>query len=411
MHVYFRLAQLHPPPLLPNLRHLYCPSTSQPDFLISGICLFLSPSLQCLDFGNISSVEDKLCGTLLHTLHCDGAEMEKIFLKGMGLSPDTISMVVKFEHLKVLELVGMGKALTLDVLEKIGALPWLVDLVLDFTDNDTILPLLTKDLGLKDLKVLFITAPVAFVRSFLPKISTTSLEHFACSSPSHPPSDKKVLLEEVVQRWGQTLKKLYLIYQQTQVEAGGPLLIENLPVSSLAPLLPLRNLESLRLDGYAMDLSDDDIQNFATAWPALTALALPYTPAAHPRPSINSLRTLAEQLPKLRQLRIPLNTSDSVPTFVSPGVPHALGHGHELEQLTVASGGESWELRDLLHFARHVDYLFPRLKGVFAYEGGGGHGRDRETDATRWTQVDELIMTYQAVRRETLSQLSRTSGS
>ncbi|KAF8905952.1 hypothetical protein CPB84DRAFT_1844591 [Gymnopilus junonius] len=89
MHVYFRLAQLHKPPILPSLRYLHCPSTSQRDFLISGICLFLSPSLEALEFNGISNVEDKLCGTMLHTLFCDGAEMEKIILIGRGLSLDT----------------------------------------------------------------------------------------------------------------------------------------------------------------------------------------------------------------------------------------------------------------------------------------------------------------------------------
>ncbi|KAF8881393.1 hypothetical protein CPB84DRAFT_1751183 [Gymnopilus junonius] len=93
---------------------------------------------------------------MLHTLFCDGAEMEKIILIGRGLSLDTVSMVAKFEHLRVLELVGMGEALDIDVLECIGALPSLVSLTLDFTES-TIVLTLEKDIGLKDLKSLTVT--------------------------------------------------------------------------------------------------------------------------------------------------------------------------------------------------------------------------------------------------------------
>ena len=383
MHVYFRLAQLRSAPLLPSLRHLHCPAVNQSDFLISGICLFLSPSLQTLEFESISSVEDKLCGTVLHTLYSDGARMEKIILRGQGLSRDTLCMAIKFEHLRELELGGMGKSLDLPLLEEIGALPWLIDLVVDFT-NSTIPPL-QEDIGLKDLKSLMITAPIPFIQSFLPHIATPYLETFVVIAPSNPPVDKKDFLEEVVSRWGDSLSRIALVHLPSD-EA-----VEELTVAGLAPLLPLRRLTYLRLEGYSMELTDNHILEFAKAWPLMTTLLLPFISAGHPRPTTISLRTIASLFPHLRNLRIPLDTGDPV-SFVSTGVSHT--PPHELHTLTIASADDPWELRDLLHLARHIDYFFPRLRLVNAYENH---------DAERWFQVHEMIQMYQTVRQEAVA--------
>ncbi|KDR66436.1 hypothetical protein GALMADRAFT_147866 [Galerina marginata CBS 339.88] len=383
MHVYFRLAQLRATPILPSLRHLHCPSTSQNDFLISGICLFLSPSLQTLEFENISNVEDKLCGTVLYTLSSDGAQMEKIILRGRGLSRDTVSMAIKFEHLRELELAGMGTALDLDIIEKIGTLPWLVDLAIDFTDS-TMAPL-DKDIGLKDLKSFMITAPVPFIQAFLPHIATPHLETFVAVSPTNPPVDKKDFLEEVVSRWKDTLRRIALVHQQVDEN------IEELNMAVLSPLLPLQKLTYLRLEGYSMELTDENIGDIARAWPDMTTLLLPFIGTGNPRPTITSLRTLAQLSPKLRHLRIPLNTSDAL-TFVSTGAPHT--PAHDLQALTIASADDPWELRDMLHLARHIDYLFPRLRSVYPYEGH---------DVDRWLQVHEMIQMYQTVRQEAVA--------
>ncbi|KAF8873674.1 hypothetical protein CPB84DRAFT_1853931 [Gymnopilus junonius] len=106
------------------------------------------------------------------------------------------------------------------VAKAIGALPSLVSLTLDFTES-TIVLTLEKDIGLKDLKSLTVTAPLPFTRSFLPKISTTALESLGAMCPSQPPSNKKEFLEEVVERWGETLHRVELVHQQVQVDAGG----------------------------------------------------------------------------------------------------------------------------------------------------------------------------------------------
>jgi len=385
MHVYFRIAQLRSTPLLPSLRHLHCPSTSQNDFLISGICLFLSPSLQTLQLENISNVEDKLCGTVLHTLASDGAQIERIVLRGRGLSMDTVWKAVKFEHLNLLQLSGMGDAINLEIMEKIGSLPWLVNLGIDFTESP--MAPLVQDIGLKDLNSLMITAPAPFIQAFLSHIATTQLETFIAVVPSNPPADKKEFLTKVVDRWGSTLRRIELLHQQLEEPAA----IEHLHIDALAALVPLRKLTCLRLDGYAMELTDENISDMAIAWPEMITLLLPFISAIRPRPTMSSLRLFARLCPNLRYLTLPLNIGDPEP-FISTGVAHT--PVHNLHTLTIASADDPLDLRDLLHIARHIDYLFPKLKSLFPY--------DRH-DADRWIQVHDMIQMYQAVRQEAIA--------
>ena len=86
-----------------------------------------------------------------------------------------------------------------------------------------------------------------------------------------------------------------------------------------------------------------------------------------------------------------------LPPFVSTGIPHT--PTHQLHTLTIASPDDPWDLRDLLHVARHIDYLFPKLKSLFPYErNGDGPGHDE-----RWTQVHDMIQMYQAVRQEAIA--------
>ena len=135
MHVYFRIAQLRKEPLLPCLRLLKCPHISQDDFLISSICLFLTPSLKVLDFEKITGVEDKLIGTFLHTLLCEGARIESVSLVGEGLTRDTLGYLGKCTWLRSLVVNGMGRHVGIEVVRSLGRLRGLERLNLDLEES------------------------------------------------------------------------------------------------------------------------------------------------------------------------------------------------------------------------------------------------------------------------------------
>ncbi|KAF6758037.1 hypothetical protein DFP72DRAFT_889748 [Ephemerocybe angulata] len=415
MHVYFRIAQLRSTPLLSALRHLYCPDISQTDFLISGVCLFLSPSLQTLEFYKITSVEDKLTGTFLHTLWNDGTQLETVGFRGTGLSPGTLDLILNFHTLRQLELTGMGPAIELDWLKRLGEMPKLRDLALDFTNSR--IESIEEDLGYRNLKSLMITASLAFTRSFIPHISTSGLEVIVAASSSDTQAERVAFIRDVIERWGATLRDFSLVHINSESA-------EEIHMVTIAPLIPLKQLTGFRLEGYSIDLTDDNLRIFGSAWPNLTKLLLPYVAGSdRVRPTIESLKILAALCPDLKHLRLPLDTTE-LPAFVPPPTPYipplpvpespamviddtAEGappplqplsivrkrQPHGLQKLTIATSDDTWESKDQLHLARFIDYLFPRLQYVSPFEGH---------DLDRWTHIHDIVQAFQTVRRETL---------
>ncbi|KAF8994410.1 hypothetical protein BDQ17DRAFT_1366989 [Cyathus striatus] len=229
MHVYFRVAQLRNSPLLPELQYLLCPSLSQSDILIPAICLFLSPSLQSIQFGEITSIEDKL-----------GAELENVILKGErdALSKDSLSFLTRFRHLKKLELCGMGRSLYPELLQGLGTLAYLEQLDIDFRHCP--LKSLDEEIGMSSLKRLSIKAPISWTAAFLSRIALGDV-------------DTKTALEDIAARLGEVLL-----------------------TSSLIPLLTLHELRYVCLEG-------DDVKIFAYSWPKIQYLLLPFAPMGFPR--------------------------------------------------------------------------------------------------------------------------------
>lgn len=430
MHVYFRVAQLHTGPLLPALRHLYCPDISQGDFLISGVCLFLSPSLQTLEFFKITPVEDKLTGTFLHTLWTDGAQLETISFRGNGLSPGTLDLILNFDSLRSLELTGMGAAFELQWLKKLSMMPKLDDLALDFTDSR--IEVVEEDLEFRYLRSIMITAPLAFTRAFLPRITTSILEMIVAASSSDNASDRIAYVAYVVGRWGATLRDFSLVHCNNETP-------EEIQLVTISPLLPLKHLTGFRLEGYVMDIIDDNMRHLGAAWPNLTKLLLPYTVGGERvRPTVDSLQILSELCPRLQHLRLPINTAltprflppaltpyHSYPMWGSPLSETSLDEAwtdasasdtsamsspsmmsstglaarrkkppHRLQRLTLSTSDDHAPTKDQLNFARHIDYFFPFIQNVCAFEGH---------DEERWNHIHEIVQSFQAVRRETVA--------
>ena len=163
--------------------------------------------------------------------------------------------------------------------------------------------------------------------------------------------------------WKDTLRHIALVHHWHQL-AEFP--VEHIDIDTLAPLILLWQLTYLRLEGYAMELTDDNISDMTIAWPEIDTLLHPFVNAIHLWPTIASLCTIACRCPNLRYLTIPLNTLDLAP-FISTRVLHT--PVHELHTLTIANADDPLDPRDLLHAAWQIDYLFPKLKILSSYEG------------------------------------------
>ncbi|KAH9474473.1 hypothetical protein JR316_0012932 [Psilocybe cubensis] len=402
LHTYFRLAQLHPEPLFPNLHIL------QADFLVSGICLFFCDSLRELTLDTLTEVEDKLCGTVLDSLSEIGARLQKIVLNGIGLSRDTVRMVLNFDSVRHLELEGMGQAINMEILEGICALQNLSFLAIDFKNSILLLPELQTlmamgDTGfwLRGLRTLTISGPLHFSIMFVRRIASQNLEvlisyTYAPLAPAHSPSagEKQDFIEMVAEKWKNTLTHFeFQLFPALPLTEENDVPTEELSTSALTPLLSLRGLKYLRFLGYVMEISDEEICRCARAWPELTVFILPYGMPGRPRPTVAALAMLAKYTPKLKYLTISLQTTgrrfDAGPFANDPGLRH------NLHTLTVVNpSDDAWELTDALHFARHIDHFFPNLVSLASF---------RTVDEAKWSQVYDIIRMYQSVRRDAVN--------
>lgn len=415
MHVYFRIAQLRQTPLLPSLRHLKCPHMSPDDFLISSICLFLTSSLKFLYFEQITGVEDKLIGTFLHTLLCEGAKIQEVTLIGEGLTRDTLGYLGRCMCLRSLIVRGMGKHVGIEVIRSLGRLPGLERLELDLDESGllTVMPesrwnetlagqvpagtasrghsaakvVMNKgadegEFGFRELTWLELTAPLSFVKTFHLQIGTTQLRHIGFESSLEDGVDIRDLFTCVARRWRDTVT--YIRMMHTPVSHN---LIPRVSMDALSPLFGLTQLKHLEIGSYAMEMTNLDVQDMADApWAnKIHTLRLPFVSTDMVRPGISALQVLSRRCPELRYLRIPISTGEN------PRLEEEEGRTglHRLQVLTVANSDERLPLVPALRLARIIDQLFPFLERVCV--------QGEETEGGRWAQVHAMIKMYQSV--------------
>lgn len=410
MHVYFRIAQLRKQPLLPSLRHLKCPHISQDDFLISSICLFLTPSLKILDFEKITGVEDKLIGTFLHTLLCEGARIERIELVGEGLTRDTLMYLGRCIHLRSLVVSGMGRYVDLEIVKNLGRIPGLEELDLDLEESgllsvneSDVVPSsswqdgsgvtviggssIEGELGFRELMRLEFIAPLSFIKTFVMQIGTTQLKHIGFESSTEGAVDRRDLLTCIVRRWKDTLTYIRMVHN-AETSSEDDIIPPTITMDTISPLLKVPKIKHFEVDGYSLELRDSNMTEMANAWPNIHTLHLPFMGTGTQRPSVISLQTLSKQCLELKYLTLPLDTSEFTV------LQEARISLHRLQMLTVASPDEPWELRRAMRLARVVDHLFPFLGKVRA------HPEEREEG--KWQQVHQMVKMCQSVRSEAM---------
>lgn len=380
-HVYFRVSQFHSTPLLPSIQHLQFRHSIQNDFLTLGVCLFLSPSLQSVEFDGIKS--DKLCGTFFDALICESAPLQSVTLRGQGLSKDTLDLAIRFQGIRSLEIDG--SFIDVDWLKEAGALPSLLHLNLNFLDSP--ISAFDFDLGFKNVKKLIITGPLPLIDSFLMHTSTKHLEYFDCRvSAGVAKPAYEGLTYRVVTRWKETLRQfsIAVIFQEHRKD--------EFPASALLTLGSVDCLQSVRVVNYfTTSLTDEIIVELASGWPEITELLLPDSPPGFSLPTVTSLQALAERCPHLAHLRIPFND-------LAPDLP-PLSHGglkHGLKTLTNARFINPGDISDYLRLGRHIDRLFPGLKVV--NKGEAGHWG---FNYVKWKELYDAVSLCQTIRRET----------
>ncbi|KXN87630.1 hypothetical protein AN958_08334 [Leucoagaricus sp. SymC.cos] len=225
-------------------------------------------------------------------------------------------------------------------------------------------------------------------------ISTTQLHHLGIESSYEGEMGQRELLTCLARRWKDTLTYIRMLHT---TDDGADIEPPNtdpptITMDTISPLLNLHKLEHLEIDGYALELTDSNVGDMATAWSEIHTLHLPFMGNGTQRPGVSALQMLAERCLALRYLTIPLDAND-------------FGHGqqqegpkknseHPLQVLTVASPDEAWELGRVTRLARVIDHLFPSLVKVKTLEGDRGEGD------LCWSQVHQLVKLCQDMRAE-----------
>jgi hypothetical protein len=378
-HTKVRLAQLWHSPLLPALKRFTCPEVRAPGLFIHF--LFLSPTIKCIELKDVSDGEDEAVGTLLSTISCEVPSLKRLILWG-GLSAQSLSYVAQLKNLQSLELLGLGLTIEPQFIEQLATLTYLKTLFLDLGGSSyTAFP---SHGGFHALKDLTIIAWFSLVESILTDVSS-SLVSLAFTAPAGPPAqgwtnECTSLLSMVSQRWPTSLTSI-------TVDHIGSWEDVTLSVTVLLPLLRLSNLERLRVHNFVPSLTDEDIRQFAMAWPLLKSLHLPFeNDDASPKPSFTAIYTLANLCPGLKFLQIPLDTASIPPlSDYKPAI-------HYLQSLSIGSHNAELGLSESLLVARHLDRLFPHLE-VLQHLG---------RDVHMWDKILTMMQTFRAVRVDDL---------
>jgi hypothetical protein len=378
-HTKVRLAQIWRSPLLPALKRFICPEVRAPGLFIHF--LFLSPTIKCIELKDVTDGEDEAVGSLLATIACEVPSLKRLILWG-GLSGQSLAYVAQLKNLQELELLGLGLTIEPQFIEQLGTLMYLKNIFLDLQGSPYgAFP--TRG-GFHALKHLSIIAWFSLVEGILTDVSS-ELASLAVTAPPGPPlqgwpHDCTSLLTMVSQRWPTSLTSI-------TVDHIGPWDDETLPMTVISPVFRLSNLQRLRVDNFVLSVTDEEIRQFAAAWPSLKSLHLPFDhDPSVPKPSLTAIYTLANHCPGLKVLHIPLTTASIPP--LSDYKPTT----HYLRSLSIGSHNTQLGLQDSLLVARHLDRLFPELKTLEHL------GRDLDM----WDKILTMMQTFRAVRLDDL---------
>lgn len=393
-YTYDRLNQLRTSPLLPSLRIFRCASipTSSPPIL-----LFLSPSLQLVEFSGISGDDALLVRVFLSALVIEAPKLKHIILQGQ-LSEHALRFVPDFRFLRSVELLQSDQPQSILSLECIRSLPHLKNLTAVLRGATP-----RNGTGFRQLKNLHLTGNPEVLSSIIEGVAASQVESVSLALSSsairlsggggggkkdrgyskhhggRPPLTRRHLLTEclalICARWSNSICSV-AIEHVPDSDCDDAVCLDD-----LAPLLGLPNLQTLQLRNMRLSFSASEIERVAQAWTKLTLLRLPFFTTL----SILDIRCLVLNCPHLTYFETSLKTR--VPALPSIGSQPRSNHG--LETLSVG-GIES--IMDASLVARHLDRVFPHLKSMEV------HGDYSD----QWRGIWRLVQMCQAVRLETL---------
>ncbi|EDQ99049.1 uncharacterized protein LACBIDRAFT_335396 [Laccaria bicolor S238N-H82] len=396
-YTYVQISNLRLRPFFPALCNVYILSFKGDTLNLSSLFFLQVPTLQQLFISNVTdatfieSFISSAAGTSTH--------LQYLRLEGCCTS-SSLAAIVNIHNLTSLRLILRDVSFDPYIVRTFSNLSRLVILVMDFQgcpritlDNSDAKIVKSKGPPFQSLQVFQCKGsarPLSIILQFMVKAPLRIIDFSICKTPQWE-ADMTACMEAVA-----ALKSLKIIRIVNSL--GGNF---DTPLSVLVPLVHLK-LQVLKVTGFHLEASSSDLntltiwQGVNSAWRNLTCLHLPVDGSEDPyygKITLSHLTWFVTTCPVLKELQFFVNLLE-VPS------PPDRPPNHSLERLIIGSRLGKWTVVDMISIARFIDKLYPRLEQLRGY---AVEGLQHDPDSN-WTQIESILLSYQAVRGETIKE-------
>ncbi|KAH9945542.1 hypothetical protein B0H21DRAFT_433315 [Amylocystis lapponica] len=392
--------------LLPNLKKLRWDITDRD--IYEYVYMFLGPKLQWLHLGDPSHTATQV---ILQSLGTRCPLLQKLAMNGdaypslKDMEQDVTMAICALKHLHT---IIIPIPITNDAVYHLATLPSLCCMKISPAIDDQLLGLLTCSAtsifpGIQYFHIDSIDLD-KHTMSIVSLVQSKRMQVFRLSAYHHPSTDTlRGFLDALLHCCTNALTSIHLHFPR---KASRPL--ENAPpdhidctirLHTLSPLLTLHRLEKLEVSSSHLELTNEDIEKIAIAFPELHTLALMPTHASDriPLVTLEGLIPLLRHCPRLETLRIALNAIASSPNptvFSESRIPQS-----SLRQFDVADspiGSPAAVAAFLSAFC--TPQLLNIVCGYLPSNGNLEFITTRVEYEIRWEQVSELMSLFRLVR-------------
>lgn len=393
-YTYAQISNLRLRPFFPALRNVYILSFEGDTLNLSSLFFLQVPTLHRLFISNV--VDATFIESFISSAAATSTHLQYLHLEGCCTS-SSLAAIVNIHNLTSLTLVLRDVSFDPYTVRTLSNLPRLAILVMNFqwcpritldkSDAELVKGQGSPFQSLQLFRCTGSALSLSIILQFMVEAPLRIIDFSICETP-HWEADMTACIKVVG-----ALKSLKIIR------------IMNSPGSNfdlhLSVLLPLGDLELqvLKVVGFHIQASASDLNSLTiwrsnSGWRNLTCLHLPVYGREAPfsgKITLDQLTCFVRTCPVLEELKFFVNLSE-VPS------PPDRTPNHPLKRLIIGSRLGKWTVADMISIARFIDKLFPRLEQLRGY---AVEGLQHDSDSN-WTQIESILLSYQAVRGETI---------
>lgn len=396
--IYLRIRGMCDRPLLPGLKAIYMPDNNNAIDFASVMLLAIETSLNVVELNHSAISEEHFFIPFLTLLATKSPQLRRLALRGAGNI--SLEHVFCFTNLQHLEIRLSGTYLYPQTLQRFGKL---LDLTLDISTSDSApldtqlpIPFPSSHGSLRRLHVIGIPSSIARVLTdilCLANLTSLVIDEKLVRTTVHP----KIF-------WVRCFEQVSLYQAIEDIEINqcdhdkGDYFLSN---SWFNPLLNLKNVKSLVINGPKLSGSDEDFCRLACSFPKLQKLVVP--PDYHSQgPTLACLSYFGQECPDLREIRICLAFDIDENLDAMQELPDTIrvNHRHPLEKLYIASEFDEIELSHMIQVARFLDLHFPNLSILKFYESE--IFQSGKYEASNWEEIQQIRVALRAARIDTI---------